>query len=61
MMKRLVLLLALTSGCATELTNRQFAKYAVTTGAVVGALALMMVAGCGADAHCNAGGTTPTR
>jgi len=59
-MKRLAILLALTPACATELSNRQVARYAVGTGAVVGAFVLMMVASCGRDSNCSAS-ATPTR
>lgn len=59
-MKRLAILLALAPGCATELTNRQVAKYALG-GAVAGAVVLLMVTGCGRDATCNVGGQPATR
>ena len=59
-MKRLALLLALSSGCATELSNRQVAKYALG-GAVIGAVVFVMATGCGKDANCNVGGQPVTR
>lgn len=59
-MKRLALLLALSSGCANELSNRQVARYALG-GAVIGAVVLVMAAGCGKDANCNLGGQPITR
>ena len=61
-MTRLALLLALASasGCATELSNRQVARYALG-GVVVGAVVMLMVTGCGRDANCNVGGVPATR
>ena len=59
-MKRLAILLAVSSGCAHELTNRQLAKYVVPVGAVVGVVTLAIVAG-GCRQGCNLGEAAATR
>ena len=50
-MKLLAVLFALT-GCSTELTNRQLARYVVPIGIVVGAITVAAVAG-GCKQGCN--------